>query len=97
MDEETFEPDTQFVPREDDVLWQVIEIIAEKGDKYKVSWAGNDPDTSKPWPPSWVFKRDCTDDLVRDWKRKKALKKGNTKNSKLHLRADDVLKSDFCS
>ena len=69
--------ETQFVPREDDeeILWKVIEITSEKGDLYKVRWEGNDPETGKPWPQSWVPKHDCTNDLVRAWKRAKAMKK----------------------
>ena len=65
---------THFVPQEDDeeTLWEVIEILAEKGNRYRVRWAGVDPATNKPWAPSWVPKRDCTDDLVRAWKKKKA-------------------------
>ncbi|KAG5653215.1 hypothetical protein H0H81_001692 [Sphagnurus paluster] len=71
------ETQSQFVPQEDDeqVLWEVIEITAEKGKYYKVRWAGSDPATGKPWPQSWVQKQDCTDDLVIQWKCKKDLKK----------------------
>ncbi|RDB16449.1 hypothetical protein Hypma_002839 [Hypsizygus marmoreus] len=74
---EVSERETQFVPQEDDdeVLWEVIEITAEKGRQYKVRWAGVDPSTRKPWAQSWVPKRDCTDDLVLEWKRKQVLKK----------------------
>jgi hypothetical protein len=74
---EISQPETQFVPQEDDmeILWEVIEITAEKGKKYRVRWAGNDPKTRKPWPQSWVPKHDCTDDLVLAWKRKRAFKK----------------------
>ena len=77
---EISEPDTQFVPQEDDAetLWEVIEITAEKGGAYKVKWAGLDPKTRKPWAQSWVHKRDCTDRLVMEWKRKQALKKKET-------------------
>lgn len=65
-------PSQKFVPEEDDdeTLWEVIEITAEKGGSYKVKWKGNDPKTMKPWPQSWVLKADCTDDLVKEWKRK---------------------------
>lgn len=68
--------ETQFVPQEDDaeILWEVIEITAEKPKQYRVRWAGTDPKTRKPWPQSWVPKHDCTDDLVFAWKRKQALK-----------------------
>lgn len=31
-----------------------------KGNKYEVDWEGIDPATNKPWDPSWVFKKDCT-------------------------------------
>ncbi|KAF8154419.1 hypothetical protein B0H34DRAFT_716392 [Crassisporium funariophilum] len=70
-------PETQFIPQEDDeeTLWEVIEITAEKPRLYKVRWKGNDPATSKPWPQSWVPRRDCTDDLVRDWKARQENKK----------------------
>jgi hypothetical protein len=68
---------TQFVPQDGDeeALWEVIEITAEKPTKYKVKWAGTDPATGKPWPESWVLKHDCTDKLVRSWKREQARKK----------------------
>ena len=71
------EPETQFIPQEDDdeTLWEVIEITAEKKKLYKVRWKGFDPKTQKPWPLSWVPKHDCTDDLVRNWKFKQAQKK----------------------
>ncbi len=77
------EPSQRFKPREDDdkTLYEVIEITAEKGDRYKVRWKGKDPKTRKPWAQSWVPKTDCTDDLVLTWKRKmkdKARTKGMT-------------------
>lgn len=65
------DPSQPFEPREDDILFEVIEITGEKKGKYKVRWEGNDPNTLKPWPQSWVSKRDCTDDLVLSWKRAK--------------------------
>ncbi|KIK43895.1 hypothetical protein CY34DRAFT_35535, partial [Suillus luteus UH-Slu-Lm8-n1] len=73
---ELSEFETQFEPRsnDDDVLWEVIEIVAERGKKYRVRWAGNDPKTGRPWPLDWVPKHDCTDHLVGEWKRKKAVK-----------------------
>ncbi|KAG7095257.1 hypothetical protein E1B28_006030 [Marasmius oreades] len=71
---EISEPDTQFVPREDDdqQLFRVIEITDENSKGYKVKWAGKDPKTKRPWPQSWVPKHDCTNDLVHEWKKKKA-------------------------
>ncbi|OSD03281.1 hypothetical protein PYCCODRAFT_1467141 [Trametes coccinea BRFM310] len=68
---------TQFIPKEndDEELWDVIEILEEKGRKYKVRWAGIDPKTKKPWDPTWVYKYDCTDKLIREWKKKKKAKK----------------------
>ena len=74
------DPETQFIPQEDDdeTLWEVIEITAEKKKLYKVRWKGIDPKTKKPWPQSWVPKHDCTDDLVRDWKLRQAQKKKGT-------------------
>ena len=74
------DPETQFVPQEDDdeTLWEVIEITAEKGKLYKVRWKGIDPKTQNPWPQSWVAKHDCTDDLVREWKLRQGKKKKGT-------------------
>lgn len=67
------ERETQFIPRSDDdeVLWDVQEITAERGRKYRVKWVGTDPATGKPWAQSWVAKHDCTDKLVAEWKAKK--------------------------
>jgi len=35
-------------------FFEAIEILARKGNKYKVAWAGIDPATGKQWEPSWV-------------------------------------------
>lgn len=68
---------SQFVSQEgdEDILWEVIEITAEKSKYYKVRWAGFNPETNKPWSQSWVPKSDCTDDLVQEWKRRKVMKR----------------------
>lgn len=81
---EISERETQFVPQEDDedVLWEVIEITAEQKRHYKVRWAGIDPKTRKPWAQSWVSKRDCTDDLVLEWKQKQRLRRKEQKRIK---------------
>lgn len=74
---EISEFETQFVARsnDDEALWEVQEITAERGRKYRVKWAGVDPATGKPWPQDWVDRHDCTDQLVAEWKAKKATKK----------------------
>lgn len=71
----------RFVPREgdEDDLWEVIEIVAERGREYRVRWAGVDPRTNKPWPLDWVPKSDCTPDIVKAWKQKKAEKEAKKK------------------
>lgn len=63
----------KFEPREDDedTLWEVERITAEKGKLFKVKWKGFDPATGKPWVDSWVEKKDCTPDLVIAWKAEK--------------------------
>ena len=78
------EYETQFIPQENDneTLWEVVEILAERGNRYKVLWAGVDPSTDKPWAPSWVAKHDCTDELIKNWKRKQAKKRHLQKNRK---------------
>lgn len=70
----------QFVPQSDDeeTLWEVIEITAERPKQYKVKWKGIDPDTGRPWAQSWVPKTDCTDDLRRVWKKKLKIKQETT-------------------
>jgi|SRR5882762_816378 hypothetical protein len=64
--------ETQFIPQSDDeeTLWKVIEITAERPKQYKVKWDGLNPATGRPWAQSWVPKGDCTDDLRRAWKKK---------------------------
>ncbi|PPQ92741.1 hypothetical protein CVT25_015362, partial [Psilocybe cyanescens] len=66
-------PSQQFVAQEDDAetLWEVEAITGERRNEYKVKWVGQDPITMKPWPQSWVPKKDCTPDLVILWKAKK--------------------------
>lgn len=78
---------TQFIPQEDDeeTLWDVIEILAERANRYQVKWAGTDPATGKPWAPSWVPKHDCTDQLIHDWKVKQAKKKKDAATRKCML------------
>jgi hypothetical protein len=39
-----------------DNWFEVLEIVDQKGrNKFKVSWAGIDPSTGKPWPSAWVY------------------------------------------
>ena len=66
---------TQFNPHGEGELWDVVEILAEKGPRYLVKWAGIDESTGKPWKNSWVKKTDTTDDLIHEWKRKKGAKR----------------------
>lgn len=65
--------ETQFIPMSDDeaTLWLVETILAEKGGRYLIRWAGLD-ENGKPWPDSWVPKYDVTDDCIQEWKAKKA-------------------------
>ena len=66
--------ETQFVSQEgdDQDVWAVNAILKERKNHYLVDWLGEDPETGKPWPPSWVVKHDCTDYLVMQWKKEKA-------------------------
>lgn len=72
-----YEPTTQATQySEGEQLYEIIEILAERGNRYKVNWAGEDPETKKPWPPSWVEKEQCdAPDLVKAWKSKKRRQK----------------------
>jgi hypothetical protein len=75
-----------FVSQEDDSqnLWEVIAIVDEKRGRFKVQWAGTDPQTKEPWPNSWVGKNDVTSDLVKEWKEKRASKKGRAEKSGMY-------------
>lgn len=64
----------------DEEFWEVTAVLAEKGDRYRVRWAGVDPTTGKPWPPSWVGKECCTQALIDDWNRTKEMKKRKKKS-----------------
>ena len=35
-------------------LYVVRDVLDQKGDKYLLAWAGIDPQTGKPWEPTWV-------------------------------------------
>ncbi|KAG9074882.1 hypothetical protein FRC06_010407, partial [Ceratobasidium sp. 370] len=76
--------ETQFVSQSDDedTLYNVEKILDEKGRKYKVQWEGIDPATGKKWKPDWVWKTDCTDDLIADWKREKEERKRRAASNK---------------
>ena len=55
-----------------EVSWEITEIIEEQGNHYLVRWAGIDPETKKPWSPSWVDKTDCNAPiLVQQWQKAK--------------------------
>ncbi|KAH9050231.1 hypothetical protein EDB84DRAFT_1259699, partial [Lactarius hengduanensis] len=53
----------------EETWWEVVEIVAEDGKRYKVRWAGKDPKTGKPWPLSWVPNSHCSSELIKDWER----------------------------
>ncbi|KAI0778388.1 hypothetical protein BD413DRAFT_508860 [Trametes elegans] len=86
---------TQFIPGDNDEeeLWEATEILEERGSRYKVRWAGVDPETDKPWAPSWVPKHDCTDDLIAEWKRKQKEKKKKAEERKKRARARSSITS----
>ena len=82
--------ETRFVPQSDDeeTLWKVIEITAERPKFYKVRWDGLNPETGKPWPQSWVPKSDCTDDLRKWWKKKREEEAKKTGKGVLAIRIE---------
>ncbi|KAI0300559.1 hypothetical protein B0F90DRAFT_1629563 [Multifurca ochricompacta] len=55
----------------EETSWEAVEIVAEDGRRYRVRWAGNDPNTGKPWPLAWVDTSRCSLDLIDEWERKK--------------------------
>jgi hypothetical protein len=38
-----------------DSLYIVRDVLAQQGDLYLLAWEGTDPQTGKPWKPTWVF------------------------------------------
>jgi hypothetical protein len=68
--------DTQSASQNDEDYWDVKEILAEKGEKYRVDWVWDGvSNNGVPWKPSWVPKQDCTEHLVHLWNEKKKLKR----------------------
>ncbi|WWC61721.1 uncharacterized protein I303_104306 [Kwoniella dejecticola CBS 10117] len=71
-------PETQFISDQEgsDKMWEVSEILDERGPArtgdYLVRWKDVDPHTKKPYEPSWTKKEGCTQDLIDDWKARKA-------------------------
>lgn len=58
----------------EETSWEVVEIVAEDGKRYKIRWAGKNPKTGKPWPLSWVPNSHCSSELIKEWERNKATK-----------------------
>jgi len=54
-------------------FFEVLEITNEDAQKrlYQVRWAP-DPKTGETYPLEWVDYGDCTEDLIADWKRRRA-------------------------
>ncbi|OAV99429.1 hypothetical protein PTTG_25376 [Puccinia triticina 1-1 BBBD Race 1] len=55
--------------------YEAIEILKERGGRYYIRWAGIDPETEKPWKPTWEPKALANELLVDDWKGKKKKRK----------------------
>lgn len=86
---------------EGDNMWEVVRILQETKNKYLVEWAGLNPETNTPWKPTWVFKEDCSDELIREWKKEKlrkkeAKKKGTTKKKTAVQRASNYALHMLC-
>jgi hypothetical protein len=73
--------------------WQVVEVVAEEGKRYRVRWAGEDPKTGKPWPLAWVPSSYCSPDLVKEWEEKKGANSMTIASEHLHLRRDTAKES----
>ncbi|KAA1472757.1 hypothetical protein DENSPDRAFT_200957 [Dentipellis sp. KUC8613] len=66
-----------FISQDDDSenLYEAIEITAQRHGEYRIRWAGNNPKTGKPWAQTWASRKDCTDELIADWRQKQKEKK----------------------
>ncbi|KNE94879.1 hypothetical protein, variant 1 [Puccinia striiformis f. sp. tritici PST-78] len=63
--------------------YEAIEILKEKGGMYHIRWAGIDPETNKPWKPTWEPKAMANDLLKADWleKKRKRKRRSSQRNS----------------
>lgn len=61
--------EVEFIPKSDDeeTLYNVECILAERRGQYLVKWEGVD-ENGGDWPHDWVPKADCTPELVKEWK-----------------------------
>lgn len=52
------EPQTQSSEKlpssQEDVWFEIKEIVGERKNSYRISWAGEDPATGQPWKREWV-------------------------------------------
>jgi hypothetical protein len=51
--------------------WAARQILKEKNGYYYIAWDGIDPNTSKPWKPTWEPKSCANEALVMDWRKRK--------------------------
>ncbi|KAG8993780.1 hypothetical protein FRB94_010379 [Tulasnella sp. JGI-2019a] len=80
---------------EDITVWAVKRILAESRSKgYKVDWEGTDPQTGKPWAPTWVKRSDCTKPLIEEWNKRKRMNREKAKSIKKPLSASRSLMSE---
>lgn len=61
-------------------MWIAEAILDQRGKgtqvEYCIHWAGVDPDTGKPWSPTWQRRADCTVPLLDEWETKKSADPG---------------------
>jgi hypothetical protein len=57
--------------------WAAIQILKETKKRYYIEWDGINPNTQKPWDPTWEPKKMANKALVDDWKERKKNKKRN--------------------
>lgn len=71
-------PETQFdnALATDENSWAAFGILDERGPpitgEYLIHWQGIDSETGKPYEHTWEAKRGVTQDLIDEWKAKKA-------------------------
>lgn len=59
---------------DDEIIYDVIEIVKERKGQYLVRWDGVDP-KGKPWPDTWIDKHEVVEDIVEEWTLKKLQRK----------------------
>jgi hypothetical protein len=64
--------------------WAVDDIVRERNGQYLIAWAGNQPNSKKPWPCTWEPRESITEAALRDWEREAKKRRGKQISTSIH-------------